>query len=274
MFTSHSLALAAAVAGQDPTPNSYNLQVSQRYGFKYHQITKCGCSFVKVLINQLDGRASSAEPIKADWSSGGPPAFVIVRNPIDRFISLYFDKIFRGPSHIGRKFLVRGLIDRDAASVAQHQLNCAQALGWINSTIKGCSPEKPNYHWRPQIRRLHKISKLNVHMLTLDGLSWQLPYILRDTCPDIETVMQRVGVRNQSPKPCSPAQIASQKLRRQISRIYAADERVYAEVNRHWAKIGAGLGHHGQDIKQTARGWLVTDRQARRDHIQRGCEQG
>jgi hypothetical protein len=265
------MALAAAAARLGPVPDSVDLQFSQCFGFKYHQITKCGCSFAKALINQLDGRANDAAPIKDLWSSGGAPAFVIIRNPVDRFMSLYFDKIFRGPSHIGRHFLDRGLVDRNATSITSHELNCLQSLGWINATIKRCVSAKPNYHWRPQIHRLHKVSKLNVHMLTLDGLSWQLPHLLRDTCPDIEKVMKRVGMRNQSPKPFAPAQIVSQKLRRQISRIYAADEQVYAEVNRHWAQIGTGLGHHGQDIKQTARGWLVADRQACGDHIQRSC---
>ena len=273
MLTSHSFALADAIARQAPAQNSYHFQISQRFGFKYYQITKCGCSFVKVLINHLDNRASSAPPIKEQWASGGAPAFVIIRNPIDRFLSLYFDKIFCGSSHIGQSFLTRGLVDRDATSIEVHQTNLIQSLGWINATIKGRAYQKPNYHWRLQIKRLHKISNLDVHMLTLDGLSWQLPYLLRNTCPDIATVMQQIGLRNQSPKPFNATQLTSQKLRRQISRIYAADERVYAEVNRHWAEIGTGLGHHGQDIKQTARGWLVTDRQALRNHIKRRREQ-
>lgn len=272
MLTSQSLALAAA--GRVPAPDRYNFQISERFGFKYYQITKCGCSFAKVLINQLDGRAPNAEPIKRVWSTGGPPAFVIVRNPIDRFMSLYFDKIFRGPSHIGRLFLTRGLVDRNALSADDHHNNCLHSLGWINSTIDGHNEVKPNFHWRPQVMRLHKVSKLDVHILTLDGLSWQLPYLLRDTCPKIGEIMKHVGFRNRSPKPIAPEQIVSQKLRRQISRIYAADERVYAEASRHWAQIGTGLGHHGQDIKQTARGWLVTDRQASGDHIQRSGEQG
>jgi hypothetical protein len=270
MLTSQSLALAAAVASQEPAPERYKFQISERFGFKYYQITKCGCSFAKVLINHLDGRAANAEPIKRDWSTGGPPAFVIIRNPVDRFMSLYFDKIFRGSSHIGNKFFSRGLINRDALTPDDHRNNCLHALGWINSTIEGRNIEKPNFHWRPQVRRLHKISKLDVHILTLDGLSWQLPFLLRDTCPNIGSAMKYVGLQNKSPKPFATTQIVSQKLRRQISRIYAADERVYAEANRHWAEIGTGLGHHGQEIKQTARGWLVTDRQASRHHIQRG----
>jgi len=270
MLTSQSLALNAAVARMESPADKIKIQISEQFGFKYHQITKCGCTFTKTLINQLDGRSSTAHPIKIDWSSGGPPAFVIIRNPIDRFISLYFDKILRGSSGIGRKFLNRHLVDRDAASLMAHQLNCLQSLGWINSTITGRSSEPTNYHWRPQVRRLHKISKMDVHVLTLDGLSWQLPYLLRGCCPNISDVMKRVGMRNVSPKPCDASQLASQKLRKQISRIYADDERVYSEANRHWAKIGTRLGHHGQDIKQTARGWLVTDRQACWNNIQRG----
>ena len=96
MLTSQSMALAAAVARHPPAPNRYEFQTSQRFGFKYYQITKCGCSFAKILINQMDHRAPNAPPIKNLWSSGGAPAFVIIRNPIDRFLSLYFDKIFVG----------------------------------------------------------------------------------------------------------------------------------------------------------------------------------
>lgn len=273
MLSSHSLSLAAAVAGFGSAPKFYDFQHCQRYGFCYYQLTKCGCTFTKNLINHIDQRAASADPIKTSWNGTNGIAFAIIRNPIDRFLSLYFDKLTDQNSAIGRHFSKRGLLVQRPRTVSDHQQNTLQTLGHINTTIT-TSKRLPNFHWRPQIHRLHKISKLDVHLLTLDGLNWQLPLLMKTACPDMATYMKQVGRKNVSPKPCDPDALKTQRLRRQISRIYADDERVYCEVNRHWAKIGTRLGAHGKDIKQTARGWLVTDRQARRHHIQRCSEQG
>lgn len=273
MFTSQSLSLAAGITGFASPPQSYEFQQSKRYGFLYYQITKCGCTYTKALINRLDGRSDTAEPIKAVWSNGSKTAFVIVRNPVDRFLSLYFDKVLDNACHISKKFTRLRLIDPNPVTITDHQRNCAQVLGWINSTLNGGALDKPNFHWRPQIFRLHKIARLDVHMLTLDGLDWQLPRLLSDCCPKIEKYMAKVGHRNVSYKPLSPTQILDQKLRRQISRIYAADERVYSEVNRHWAQIKTGQNTNGQDFKQTARGWLAADRQACRNNLQRRGQQ-
>lgn len=271
MLTTQSMALGAAVANLAPAPSEYELLQSKRYGFFYYKIAKCGSTFVKRVINNLDGAPPRKETDQVLWGDDGRVAFAIVRKPIDRFLSLYFDKLLGGPSFMAKDFLRRGLINPNATTLQEHSDNCHRALGWINASINGGSKKKINYHWRPQVRRLYRISNMNVQMLTLDGLSWQLPYILNDTCPQISHVMQVCGKQNVSPKPIHPKELATVSLRRQISRIYAADERVYAEVNRHWAKIGESLGHHGQDIKQTARGWLVTDRQACGHHIQRSC---
>jgi len=273
MLSSHTLSLAAAVAGFAPAPQSYEFQQSQKYGFYYYQLTKCGCTFTKTLINHIDQRASSADPIKRTWDGTDGIAFAIIRNPIDRFLSLYFDKILNTDCVIGRHFADLGIVDDAPKSVSEHRKTSLQTLGHINTTITA-SKGRSNFHWRPQIHRLHKISKLDVHLLTLDGLEWQLPFLMKTTCPNMAGYMKQVGRKNVSSKLCSPAKLKTQTLRRQISRIYADDERVYCEVNRHWAKIGTRLGVHGKDIKQTARGWLVTDRQARRHHIQRCGEQG
>jgi hypothetical protein len=273
MFTSQSLSLAAGIAGFSPAPHSYEFQKSKRFGFLYYQITKCGCTYTKALINHLDGRAEAADPIRVNWQEGDQTAFVIVRNPIDRFLSFYFDKVIGPPCHISRKFERLNLINPKPMTIQDHQHNCLQVLGWINSTLNGGSQDKVNFHWRPQIFRLHKISNLRVRMLTLDAMNWQLPLVLSDSCSKITKAMGQVGPRNVSAKPIQAGQILDQKIRKQISRIYAADERVYSEVTRNWAQETTGHTDYGQDIKQTARGWLVADRQARRNHIQRGSEQ-
>ena len=233
MLTSQSEPLAAAIKRMPDAPTANNLQKCDRSGFYYYQITKCGCTFVRALINQIDGRPHDAEPQKVMWDNDAALAFVVVRHPIDRFLSLYFDKMYGGSSQMAKSFIQRGIITPDAHTVAEHEENCLRALAWIKQTVDSGKIGQMNVHWRPQKYRLHKISKLNVHMLTLDGLSWQMTHLLHDYCPDIATQIQRCGHKNVSLKPIDPDLLKTERIQENISGIYPDDERIYADVNRH-----------------------------------------
>jgi hypothetical protein len=249
MITSQSIPLDNAITSFPDAPTAYNMQICRRSNFLYYQITKCGCTFIKTLINQIDGRPHDATPEKIKWANDGTLAFVVVRDPIDRFLSLYFDKLLTGPSLMAKDFKRRGLVNSDAATVPQHEKNCLRALGRIKQTVDARILSQMNVHWRPQIYRLHKISKLNVHMLTLDGLTWQMEHLLQNHCSDLAAQVATCGRQNISPKPIAPSLLKTTAIREQISSIYAADEAIYADVNRHWANIKSGLNENGQNIE-------------------------
>lgn len=263
MFAKKSLALSAAVTTMPKAQTEYQFLKSERYGFYYYKIAKCGSSYLQALVKQLDG-INQEKTLKAKtWDGKRAIAFVVIRNPIDRFTSLYFDKLAK-PTIMSQHFLRRGLLKENSQTLEDHRNNCSQSLGWISGTINSNVIGKMNYHWRPQIYRLHKISKMRVHMLTLDGLYWQLPLILSSNCPEINQHMKDLNPQNVSPKFFPASQLVSNKLRQQISRTYASDFRLYAEVNNYWEKIGENVGCKVHKTPQSARNWLVLDREARK----------
>jgi hypothetical protein len=244
-----------------PGPGRFFL-TTQRYPIYYLQITKCGSTFMRNLLYYLDHGAVHPQPgkvhsladdfVKADLVPGGemvasPYLFTIVRDPVDRFLSLYFDKIANLNNDKDRG--IRERVVRNAGldltpdmDLAAHQLNALKAIIWIGKNLERGVRARINPHWQRQQERLRRTDGLAARFLTLDGLPWQLPALLSPVIPDIAAQMAAVKTRNSTKKPFSRAEISTPELVETIHAVYAQDLDTYRQVRDLW---GAAPGQEG-----------------------------
>jgi len=236
----------------DPGPGRF-LLTTRRYPIFYLQITKCGCTFLRNLVYFFDhdalhpdsGRIHAHEDdfLKAGFAQrsflhASPYLFAVVRDPIDRFFSLYFDKL-ANPSNdhdAGMRRRVTnaaGLTTGDDLSIKTHRENCLKTLNWFDLNLSG-KAGKPNPHWQRQSVRLARIKNLEPQLLTLTGLSWQLPMVLSPLIPDIAAKMAAVRVRNASEKPFGRAEILTPEIAASVMHVYPGDSATYARVSALW----------------------------------------
>ncbi len=238
------------------------LLTTDRYPVFYLQITKCGCTYLRNLLYMLDHgtahpdsrrvHAHNGDFFKADLIpeailKSSPALFAVIRDPVDRFLSLYFDKIANAQNEADsgmRKRVTRaaGLDPNVGTDLAGHRLNCLKTVNWFGRNLDTGEEGKPNPHWQRQSVRLRKISGLDPQLLTLDGLSWQLPLVLGSVVPDIREKMEAVRTRNTSKKLFSRSEILSDDLKAAIRNVYANDQARFERVSAKWQAKKVELG--------------------------------
>jgi len=227
---------------------------TNRYPLFYLVIAKCGCTFLRNLIWYLDHDAlhpdsanihahdedlPKATLVPREEIQGSPYAFAVVRDPIDRFLSLYFDKLvtFRRPQDKWMHDLLvaqAGLETGPDLDIEAHRRNCLKALEWFAANLDGKTDEKVNPHWQRQSVRLAQAQGIDLRLVTLDGLGWQLSQVLAPLIPDIADRMQAVRERNTSPKPLSRAQILTPEIATAVLATYPEDAEIWARSRAHW----------------------------------------
>lgn len=236
--------------------NARRFFTTRRYPIFYLQITKCGCTYLKNLLYYLDhdhpheaGRFihdHSNDLIRADGRDPQVIAearhvFTVLRNPVDRFFSLYFDKIHgAGPQNFGalRRVLAHdiGLDLAPDLTPEGHRANAEALIDWIALNLDDETPEPMNPHWKPQHLRLAKLEGFSAFRMTLDGLDWQLPWFLRGVVPTIENAMAAVKERNVSVRAQLQESVLTPALRARIREVYAQDTENYETARARWAK--------------------------------------
>lgn len=228
----------------------------QRADVYYLHIAKSGSTFLKNLFYYLDHRRLHpdgdaihgapellrATPDEFDRIRNSRHAFAVVREPVSRFMSLYFDKIYGdGPRNFPdlQEYFTKTIgldLSRDL-DVAGHRRNCDLLIDWIGENLAGNTDQPVNFHWRRQVRRLKRVESLDLELLTLDGLDWQLPLLLESVLPDIREAMVAVRSRNQSHAPVDKDDVLSDSLRAKIETTYASDKRLYDQAQARWARV-------------------------------------
>ncbi len=225
------------------------LLTTTRYPFLYQRITKCGCTYLRHLVWYLEygspppvdlGKETAPypEPTAAHLSNQQVMAathkFVVIRHPVRRFMSLYYDKILGSPKPMG-PFVDRLGIDHQAGkNIESHRRNCEKALNFISRQHKNRPIFKVNWHWKPQHVRLAQLRGYGFTALQLENLGVQLPVYLQDLVPDVKQCMQAVELRNISRKPVPPQDILTDDLIDRIQNIYRTDWKIWQEVDDFW----------------------------------------
>lgn len=227
-----------------------HLMTTQMHPLLYRPITKCGSTFMRNVFWYLDhgtelpsNSASELQVWAKDWSKDkiaeSQHKFVIVRHPVQRFMSLYFDKILGNddgaPKKLSKAFVSIAKVDPFAGQdVGLHQQNCHNALDFIENLLQTQPLTKINWHWKPQMVRMSQLRDYGFSTLHLEGLNWQLPQVIGDLVPDIGTVLQKIKPSNKSNKPVQADAILTDELRIKIRTIYKTDYRVWKEVRNFW----------------------------------------
>ena len=233
---------------------------TQKYPLFYLQITKCGCTYMRNLLYYFDhgiahpvgSRVHSfnqdfvkADSIPTETLVASPYLFAIVRDPVDRFLSLYFDKIANLENEHDaamRRRVTRmaGLNLSPEMDLADHQHAALLTIIAFKRNLERGKKADINPHWQRQQERLAQTTGLGARLLTLEGLPWQLPRVLAPIIPDIADQMAAVRVRNSSKKPFSHAEIATPKLVEMIHQVYAQDLETYQQVRTEWGDAPQG----------------------------------
>ncbi len=230
------------------------LFTTHRYPIFYLQITKCGCTYVRNLLYYLDHdalhpdasriHAHDEDFVKADLISrevikGAPGLFAVIRDPVDRFLSLYFDKIANRQNQFDagmrRRVVNAAGLDLTRDDLATHRENCLKTLAWFSRNLDTDTAGKPNPHWQRQSVRLSRIEGLNARLLTLDGLSAQLMQILGPLVPDFGRKAAAVTTRNTSKKRFTKAEIMTSEIAETVRALYEKDAALYEKISAEWA---------------------------------------
>lgn len=224
----------------------------------YQQITKCGCTFVKNLfyliddprrapqgdgIHRIDDQILRAGDVADEEILASPLRFIIIRDPVSRFLSLYFDKICpangKNADHFAFLFRDEAGVNLQAETLIEHQSNISKSLNYINKSVNMQLGEPPNWHWRPQLYRVAQIAHLDFLMIPLEEMQATLSTLLRPHVPQIDEQIARITQRNTSRANIKKADLTNDAIAEQIADIYPRDTAMYHEVKRHWRGIDA-----------------------------------
>lgn len=224
---------------------------------RYLVIPKCGCTYVKNVLWRLENGKAHVKPIRVHDDddafrrasdlglmpndiSNEAHAFTVIRKPIDRFMSLYFDKVV-GP---GRKNYVPlaatleekyGLIP-SPSSIEDHRENIKILIDWLGANLKTSVDLPKEAHWTPQVYRKNVMRSCNLKLLLVEDLTAHLRFLMKDIVPDIDIILG-ASEKNQSPKPAPNNELLTDQLRERINGVYAEDKRLYQRTRSAWSGI-------------------------------------
>ncbi|MEM9344371.1 MAG: sulfotransferase family 2 domain-containing protein [Pseudomonadota bacterium] len=232
---------------------SNRLFTLRRYPIRYLVIPKCGCTFVKNLLWQLERGEVHPNPLRIHDSDdeflrvsdleltdedirAEDYAFTVLRNPVDRFFSLYSDKVI-GDGHKTfvplRSILIGHGLNPQANSVKDHQGNCELMADWLKSNIANGVDLEPEAHWTPQTYRLNVIRAFDLKLMVSNHLNDQIEALLSGLIPDIREIAESLET-NRSSKDFAKSEILTKPLRKKINEVYADDRELFQKARDTW----------------------------------------
>lgn len=238
-------------------PRMESLLSCRTLPIRYLVIPKCGCTFVKNLIWRLDHGEDYANPprihertrdfariaqfnLTLEDVRSEPYSFVVLRDPIDRFLSLYFDKVV-GEGY--RKFVGLRAVLRDnhalnvqAATPNAHRTNCHIMIDWIEENLTKPNELGRDPHWTPQAYRMETIRAFDMKVLPLSNLDAHLTLLLSDVVPDLPSILDKLERYTTNSKDRKD-QILDQGLRARIVQVYARDLANHEKLQEVWRNL-------------------------------------
>lgn len=250
---------------------------TRRYPVYALTITKCGSTFVKNLFWFLDHDAPHpagdrihdrpedllrADDLDPAFIRASRFRFTVLRDPADRVLSLYLDKLWGdGPGSFldlrARLVRERGL-DLDPGLDAEgHGRNLERLLPWLAADL-GRPGAEVNPHWRPQVHRLRRARAMAPVALLLDGLDWQLPAFLGPAVPGIAEAMAAVTARNRAPRAFRREEVLTPDLAARLRALYPEDAARVETARAEWERRrAAGWRNPARGAARPARGEAV-----------------
>ena len=176
-------------------------------------------------------------------------SFFVVRDPVARFFSLYFDKTL-GDENARFPWLVetlknnRTFFDGPEITVEQHRTNCESLLAYIGLRVRGKMQTPVNQHWNKQIKRVRSAIGFGMKPLMLENLESQLITIADGRIDGLEQAIAKVNSRNRSPRIAKVSDILTPDLKHRIETLYPEDTQLYDLIKTGWDILG-----HPPDIE-------------------------
>ena len=245
---------------------------SRKFPIHYLVIPKCGCTFIKNFLWTLENEGVHSDGLRihdddsrflradelglsVDDIIKREHAFTVVRNPIDRFFSLYSDKVI-GDGHQRFVPLRRVLsenhgLDVNADTIDAHRANCDILINWLGRNLEKPQEIDNDSHWTPQVYRQNLMKTFRLKMLMLHKLDEQLPLLLQDIVPETKVIMQGKE-RNKTSAGVSRDDVLDKELRSTINEIYAGDRKLFNQTRKLWQDrsptTGAEIPRYGDSL--------------------------
>ncbi len=238
-------------------PRMESLLSCKALPIRYLVIPKCGCTFVKNLIWQLDHGESYINPprvhertrdfarvsqfnLSVDEVRAEDYCFVVLRDPVDRFLSLYFDKVV-GAGY--RKFVPLRAVLRENHALevepvtgADHTSNCHILIDWIEANLTKGNEIGRDPHWTPQHFRMETIRAFDMKVLPINGLDAHLTLLLSDIVPDISQILEKLERYTTNSKEMKD-KVLDASLESRIIEVYKRDAENYGKLRSVWCEI-------------------------------------
>lgn len=224
----------------------------------YLPIAKSGSTFVKNVLWAIENGTQHPHPklihrnnekfLRASESGAtvedvrtSEAAFVVFRDPISRFLSLYFDKVVGDGAnrfvplrdHLIRKHHLKPLAESDD----DHRWNTRALAEFINLNLLENGGLRANPHWTPQSRRSSLIAAVDLKVVISDQMDEQLRFMLRPVLPNIDDVLSSAE-RNRSKKVEKRSGLLETETMRLVKEIYAMDSAIYRVARDEWQSTG------------------------------------
>ncbi|WP_166415426.1 sulfotransferase family 2 domain-containing protein [Cochlodiniinecator piscidefendens] len=237
--------------------NTNRLFTIEKLPIRYLVIPKCACTYVKNVMWSMQNGLTHNTPLRihdsdsvflrasnfgltTDEIANEEFAFTVLRNPIDRFYSLYTDKVIgRGREKfvpLRANLIKGGYFIENPNSIVEHQKNCEILIGWIAENLEGGTSLRSDSHWTPQSYRNNIIREFKLKVLLVNDLRDQLNILLRTLDPNIDRILLS-GEKNRSVKSFKQSQIIDKKLRKKINLLYSDDREMFLKAKEMWTKL-------------------------------------
>ncbi|MFQ6553347.1 sulfotransferase family 2 domain-containing protein [Aestuariibius insulae] len=225
---------------------------------RYLVIPKSGCTFVKNVLWRLEQGTIYENQIRIHKEDRNflramalgltdkdvaqeDFAFTVIRHPVDRFFSLYSDKVI-GERHrsfvrLRDTLLAHYDLDPDASTIEAHRANLYALASFIEENLADERHLPRDGHWTPQLGRKKRMHAANLKILLLNDLSSQLELLLSPIVPDIGEVIASLEKNRSGRALGQKKEILDPALRRRILDIYGLDATFFSATKGRWNEI-------------------------------------
>ena len=233
------------------------------YPIRYLVIPKCACTFTKNLLWFLENRMMHDNPrrvhdddaqfirasdlnLSREQLLREEYAFSVLRNPVDRFFSLYTDKVvgngYRRYVPLRTTLASKYGLKTESLSAADHTRNCEILIDWLEENLRSEVDLPKEAHWTPQSYREGIIREFDLKILLVGQLNQQLSTLLHPLIPEIDEVLSSLE-QNRSTKPFPKGEILKPSLRKKINAVYSRDRELFELTKEAWSSSSQFKGN-------------------------------
>lgn len=219
---------------------------------------KCGQTFVQNLLYFIEHNKEICDPQRINMNGtisvqsiardqvNDEVSFYIVRNPTDRFFSLYFDNLIGDSTRqfpwLRKKLHKnRGFHLGTDLTIMQHQKNCRALIAFLEQKMKNLPSKRAKLHWRPQVDFLADAICFGMTPILLEDLENQLLQIANGRIKFLEEAFIALPRFHQSNRFIQQEDLLTEELERRLLVLYAHDYQLYENAKHFWSDTDSSL---------------------------------